>query len=170
MNGLHSSTELWPFPYAGMASLQELTLAGCEQLTAVGLRSLGGLTRMRCLSLQTCHQIRCGVRPSATWLLRCGVRGVEEWSAGLLWARRLWSFSFVQLGSCNASRRFTCRPPARGKKDQQAVNGNVLFPCPAAAWRSCTACSSWRCLTSAGAGPWAMQTLRRWAACRACAS
>lgn len=41
-----------------MATLQELSLAGCEQLTALGLRSLGGLTRMRRLSLQTCNQVR----------------------------------------------------------------------------------------------------------------
>ena len=41
-----------------MATLQELSLAGCEQLTALGLRSLGGLTRMRRLSLQTCNHVR----------------------------------------------------------------------------------------------------------------
>lgn len=43
---------------AGLSTLQELSLASCEQLTAVGLRSLGGLTGMRRLSLQTCNQIR----------------------------------------------------------------------------------------------------------------
>ena len=49
-----------PCCIAGLTALQDLSLAGCEQLTALGLRWVAGLTRLRRLTLQTCHRIRWG--------------------------------------------------------------------------------------------------------------
>ena len=59
MDGLLDGRTLPPLSSdAGLTALQDLSLAGCEQLTPLGLRWVAGLTRLRRLSLQTCHRIR----------------------------------------------------------------------------------------------------------------
>lgn len=111
---------------AGLTALEELSLTGCEQLTPLGLQWLGGLARLRRLSLQTCHHVWCGAcrgRPRA-------------WQGQLAPPRRpahAWQRSLV-TPTCKR-----CVPSA-------------TLP-PAAASLSWPTCSGWRRWTSGGAAP-----------------
>lgn len=47
-------------PLAGLTSLTELSLAGCQALTEFGVRWLRDLRALRVLSLEMCH-LACGL-------------------------------------------------------------------------------------------------------------
>ncbi len=144
-----------PTPYAGLSSLTELSLAGCQLLTELGVRWLEGLSSLRRLNLETCNQIselsfllgmRCalcyagstggGLHEDVHWVIEGDLKASVGEDVGWVWLLWFSGWAYSSLTACrhqtSVSSVWGCKTGGGGTRGklQWSKEGQGVFGWP----------------------------------------